>query len=185
MQRCSFHAFNNGGYILLIPFYAGGVGADLVDGDGPDLPQSGGGQPFFIGINEAAIGKGVGIAVHEVEVKDGVEGAVFLYADVAQRLFLYGHDLADGSGDKAAGDAGLDDTVGSAYADLTHKRPCGGEGADACKEGLYFVAPGGVGHSRLNFKACGGCQQDIHGANIRNLPFGCKPKVYCNFAGPN
>jgi len=180
-----FHAFNNGSYILLIPFYAGGGGAYFIYGDGPDLLQSGGVQPFFIGIDEAAIGKGGRVAVHEMEVKDGLEGSVLLYADITERLFFYGHDLADGSGYKAAGNPGLDDTIGSASANLAHKRPCSGDGADAGEEGLHFMAPGELGHSRLNFKACGGYQQDIHPANISNLRYGRKPKVCRNFAVPN
>lgn len=181
MKRSAFHAFNNGGYILLIPFYTFFVRADLVDGKGPDGGQAGKVQPALMWIDQQAVGKGEDIGCRELQVEDGLEGPVFVYSQISQRLFFYNQHLSCLSGNKAAGYPGLYNEVRPASANLAHERIDSGNGTDAGEEHVDLMAAEGISlafsgmfpgteqvNSRLNLKACGSRQQDVHDANIRN-----------------
>src|SRR6187402_2216281 len=54
VKGSSFHALNNGSYILLIPVYTCSIRADLVDGEGPDGRQAGEVEPVLMGIDQQA-----------------------------------------------------------------------------------------------------------------------------------
>ena len=172
MKGSSLHAFNNGRHILLIPAYAGTVGADLIDGEASDLLYPGEIQKVTMGIDQEAVVKGGGIPIHQVEVEEGLKILPFLNAQVSEDLFFHCQDGADPARGETTRNSGLDYDVRSASANLTHKCINSGERADAGDEHVRFEAPGRGGavfqqiDSGLNFKACGGCQYNVHAANI-------------------
>ncbi len=120
-------------------------------------------------VDQAAVGEWRQVGVGEVQVEKGLELAVFPDAEVGQRFVPDGKDFATGSAGEAAGNAGLDDQVGAIPVNLSHKRPGGGEAADAGDEGGDAGLDGGRRgrgwmpiqqevDSGLNFKRCGGGQ---------------------------
>src|SRR3569833_926186 len=173
MKSSAFHAFNNGGYILLIPCYTFFVRADLVDGKDPYDGQAGEVQPALMWNDQQAVGIGEDIVCRELQVEDGFEGLVFVYPQISQRLFFYDQHLSCPSGNKTAGYPRLYNEVRPASANMAHEGIDSGNGADAGEEHVDPMAAEGKSlafsgmfpgtehvNSRLNLKACGSHQQD-------------------------
>lgn len=140
MKGSSFHAFNNGSYILLIPPDAGFVGADLVDGNASYFFQPGEVQQRLMGVDQQAIGKGGDAGVSEMEVEDGFELPALLYTQISQGLFFYDEDIAYPPGEKTAGDPCLNDDVRFTSANLAHECINGRDGTDACDEHVCLMS---------------------------------------------